>query len=109
MDPKIHLAVFRDVLDVRNHYLACFSEIFMLRLIPQILRSSEIHLFEGQARLLRRNLDLNSRPEPGGKGGHNVPYARYPEIVRILVRKCQESLAEWYQVVWNATDNFLRF
>ena len=48
MDPKIHLTVSRSALDVRNHYLACFSERFMLRLIPQLLRSSEIELFEGQ-------------------------------------------------------------
>ena len=47
MDPKIHLAVFGSALDVRNHCLACFCERFMLRLIPQLLRSSEIDLFEG--------------------------------------------------------------
>ena len=49
MDTKTYLAVFWSVLDLRNHYLACFCERPMLRLIPQLLRSSEIQLFEGTA------------------------------------------------------------
>ena len=53
MDPKIHLAEILSALDVRNHCLACFSERFMLRLIPQLLRSSEIQLFKDQAPLYR--------------------------------------------------------
>ena len=51
MDPKMQLVVFGSALDVRNHCLACFCERFMLRLIPQLLRSSEIQLFQGQAPL----------------------------------------------------------
>ena len=51
MDPKIYLPVSWSALDVRNHCLACFCERFMLRLIPQLLRSSEIQLFEDQAPL----------------------------------------------------------
>ena len=48
MEPKPHLTASSGALGVRNHYLACFCERFMLRLIPQLLRSSEIQLFEGR-------------------------------------------------------------
>ena len=114
MEPKTHLAASSGALGVRNHYLACFSEIFMLRLIPQLLRSSEIELFEGQARPLRRN--FWPQPSPGEEAGwvgttfHTLDIRKSVDSEQILVRKCQESLAEWYLVVWkSATDNFLRF
>ena len=98
MGTKIHWTAFRSVLDVRNHYLACFCERFMLRLIPQPLRSSDLQLFEGQACPFRRNLCLNPHPrEKELAGGHNVHTLEIRKSVdsdQILVRKCQESLAE---------------
>ena len=66
MAPKIHLAVSSGALNVRNQFLGCIRVIPMLRLIPQLLRSSEIELFEGQARLGEGNLNLN--PSGGGVG-----------------------------------------
>ena len=41
---------------------------------------------------------------------HTLDIRKSVDSEQILVRKCQESLAEWYLVVWkSATDNFLRF
>ena len=66
MEPKTHLTSSQGALGVRNQFLGCIRVIPMLRLIPQLLRSSEIELFEGQARLGEGNLNLN--PPGGGVG-----------------------------------------
>ena len=47
MEPKTHLTSSQGALGVRNQFLGCIRVIPMLRLIPQLLRSSEIELFEG--------------------------------------------------------------
>ena len=66
MEPKPHLTSSQGALGVRNQFLGCIRVIPMLRLIPQLPRSSEIELFEGQARLGEGNLNLN--PPGGGVG-----------------------------------------
>ena len=75
MEPKTHLTSSQGALGVRNQFLGCIRVIPMVRLIPQLLRSSEIELFEGQARLGEGNLDLS--PQGGGVGwpggrGHGI-------------------------------------